>query len=55
MSKMYLLQCSTNFYDKKTSDGAATSANKNISTKKLAGKLHKPVIGTFNRKKTHLL
>ena len=39
------------FFDKKTFDGAIK--NENISNKKLAEGLHKPVIRKFNKRKVH--
>ena len=46
-------------FDKRTSSGAATLANKsvikseNISNKELTEELHKPIIGKFNKRKVH--
>ena len=46
-------------FDKRTSSGAATLANKsaikseNISNKELTEELHKPIIGKFNNRKVH--
>ena len=48
-----LLQRSINFFDKKTVSGIK---NENISNKKLAEELHKPIIRKFKKEKyTHLL
>ena len=46
---MDLLRWSINFFDKKTSGSGIK--NKNISNKKLAGELHKPIIRKFNKRK----
>ena len=41
------------FSDKKTSGGATTLANKNISSKELAEELHKANSRKFNKRKVH--
>ena len=58
--KVDLLQWSIIFFDKKTSDGDDTLANKstikneNTSNKESVNELHKPIIRKFNERKVHL-